>query len=261
MDSQFAVPGAPTAELWRQAVHDLRGRLAVVTLVTAQLHKPVTEARRLELLGVLDRNVAGLRALLNVAADQARLSAGHEAVVLCRIDMATALRDMCDSLRIMASSRGLRLRISGPASLMAESDPLMLGRITQNLMLNAIQYTRGADVMLSYGLCDADAGRWYIEVVDAGGDPGTDSALASLCGPGMAVAAPTPGEGIGLSIVRRLCQQLGGTMRIESTAGSGRITRIDLPVRHGVGLEFPRLASAAGRVISSPCLHAPTAPA
>lgn len=260
MDSQHAVPSAPTAELWRQAVHDLRGRLAVVTLVAAQLHKPVAEARRVELLAVLDRNVAGLRALLDDAADQARLDAGHETLGLCRIDMATALRDMVDSLRIMASSRGLRLRISGPSSLMAESDPLMLGRITQNLMLNAIQYTRGAHVALAYGLCDAsEPARWYIEVVDAGGNPCGDNALASLCRPGIAGAAPTAGEGIGLSIVRRLCQQLGGTMRIESAAGGGRTTRIDLPVRLVVAPELSRLPSA-GSVISSPCSNARTAP-
>lgn len=250
-----ATPDALAAELWRQAVHDLRGRLAVVTVVTAQLQKPIAEARRLELLGVLDRNVAGLRALLNVAADQARPDARHEAPAICRIDAATTLRDLCDSLRVMASSRGLRLDVSGPASLMTETDPLMLARIVQNLMLNAIQYTHGAGVVLAYGLCGvAEPGHWYLEVVDTGGNGRDDSALASLCGSGAwAGAVAAPGEGIGLSIVHRLCQQLGGTMRIASAAGGGRTTRIDLPAPHVLALDMLRLPSAGGSVISRPC--------
>lgn len=245
--------GAPDADLlssqlWQQAVHDLRGKLSVVTAVTALLQKPRSDIRRLELMAVLDRNVAGLRDLLNGVADLARLDTQRECPVICTIDVATALQDMCNNVRVVASSRGLRIEISGPASLIAESDPLMMARIAQNLMLNAVQYSRSAGVMLTYGLCDAaEFGHWYFDVSDATGSLCGDEASAAGSTSGApTVATCAAGEGIGLSIVGRLCGLLGGTMAVENVAGAGRTTRITLPRRY-IGALDARTILTVGR--------------
>lgn len=234
-----SVPGDQAAELWRQAVHDLRGRLSVVSTVTTLLQKPRSDMRRLELMATLDRNVAGLRDLLNGVADLARLDTQQERPVIGSFDVAAALAETGSSLRVMASSRGLRLEISGPASLTAETDPLMVARIAQNLVLNAVQYTRATGVALTYGLCGGtEPGHWYFDVGDATG------VIPAPGGPGTAVS--TGGEGIGLSIVGRLCRLLGGTMEISSIGGAGRTTRIKLPRRY-VGVLEELVISSIGR--------------
>lgn len=255
------VDHALAAQLWQQAVHDLRGKLGVVTAVTSLLQKPRSDLRRLELIGVLDRNVAGLRDLLNGVADLARLETQQERPVICAIDIAKALQEMCNNLRVLASARGLRLEISGPASLVAESDPLMVARIAQNLVLNAIQYTRAAGVTVTYGYCDgADAEHWYFEVGDARGHLFDGDSLGSLHPTGARhPGTSAAGEGIGLSIVSRLCRLLGGTMSINSMGGTGRTTRIRLPKHYVSALEALTLSFAALGGSQGPGVPAPAA--
>lgn len=210
-------------ELWRQAVHDLRGKLGVVVNVTALLKKTDNDGQRAELLDTLDRNVAGLRDLLDGVADLARLDAQQESADIREVDIARMLGETCDNLQALARSRGLLLEFNGPVGLIVQSDPLMVARMAQNLLLNAIQYTRAGGVVLTCGPCDAtQPGRWYFDVGDAGaGTAANDQATPSR----------TSGEGIGLSIVGRLCNLLGGTMEVKCAGGSGRTTRIRLPMR------------------------------
>lgn len=235
------------SQLWRQAVHDLRGKLGVVTNVTALLLKLGGDGRRAELMATLDRNVADLRALLNGVADLARLDAQQERPAIRDIDVARTLGDMCNGLQVLADSRGLRLEFRGPASLIAESDPLMVARIAQNLTLNALQYTQADGVMLTCGRCDeALTGHWYLEVGDArSGLDGRDSIELRPASGRPTSAGPNSGEGIGLSIVGRLCGLLGGTMEIARSGAAGRTTRIELPRRYAAPTEVPALHPAA----------------
>ena len=250
--------GEAASALWRQAVHDLRGRLGVISNVTALLQRPASDATRAELMAVLDRNVGGLRDLLDGVAELARLDARQERPVIHSTDVAAVLDDSCHSLRALAASRGLSLEVRGPASLHAESDVLMVSRIAQNLLLNAIRYTRSSGVILSCGTCDdTPADSWYFDIGDApcnvaGNDrspsgrapgllPDADADADALAAVAAVVSAP--GEGIGLSIVGRLCGLLGATMEVRQV-GAGRSTRIQLPQRYGGVIESQAVAAA-----------------
>lgn len=229
----------PAAALWRQAVHDLRGLLSVVVTVTAVLQRPSSSERREALLAVLHRNVDGMCKLLNGVADLARLDATHERPVMRPLDLSLVLEGLCSGFRELAICRGLRLESQGPRQLLAESDLLMVTRMVQNLMLNAISYTQTDVVALTWGTCDdmTAGGVWYFEIADL---PRT---VAGMNEPAP-VAAPNPaaacvsgaGEGIGLAIVERLCGALGGQMQIVCT-GTARSTRIELPRRYAGSLD------------------------
>jgi two-component system CheB/CheR fusion protein len=231
-DSTLDATGQACA-LWRQAVHDLRGKLGVVTNVTALLQSSCRDTRQAELLGVLDRNVAGLRDLLNGMAELARLDARRERPALRMIDVAAALDDTCRNLRVLAASRGVQLDFRGPASLVAESDPLMVARIAQNLLLNAIQYAPAGAVVLTCGTGGVGEGEpWYFEVGNAAAAQARRARVMPPAGAGtLAMAGLVAGEGIGLSIVGRLCGLLGGTVELSCDEGGGRTTRIRLPRR------------------------------
>lgn len=248
-------PPAPEARLasvlWQQAVHDIRGKLGVVTNLTALLQRPATEQHHAALLAMLDRNVASLGRLLDGVADLARLDAAPELPVLQRVNAAAVLQRVCDGVTALAESRGLGVEFRGPAVLLAETDPLMLERIAQNLMLNAVRYTRATGVVLSCASSDGAAlGRWCFEVHDAasaaGGGALPRSSLVLQLPPG---GQPLPaGEGIGLSIVARLSQALGGAVQTSCTV-NGRVTRISLPRRPNAAQD------ALVRCPASPALH------
>lgn len=247
------------AHLWQQAAHDLRGNLGVVANATAGLSaaraSPMASDRFLRLL---DRNVGSLHALLDDVTSLARLQGGQEQRRVAALDAAAVLAELCEALRPQAVERRLFLHTQGPTALPVQGDAVKVRRIAQNLVLNAIRYTRTGGVTVHWGEPAApDDGRWFVEVADTG--PGLQiaaTALGSELGAATvggrsdhaaretasttgAGATPTvvpttpesrpPGEGLGLSIVKRLCELLDASLELDSVPGTGTRFRVLLP--------------------------------
>jgi signal transduction histidine kinase len=244
--------------MFRQAAHDLRGNVGVVKNVTWGLGEDdLTDDTRREFLVLLKRNVTTLHTMLDEVMDLARLQAGHEVRQIKSLDVAPLLRDLVETMQIVATERGLYLNAEGPASLAIEGDTIKIRRITQNLLLNALKYTQSGGVTLTWGDSrNNDPKRWMLCVQDTGpgihAGPGAPLADALQEATADAKQAekntrqgthdPTPsfphdtrpthqerGEGIGLSIVKRLCELLDAAVELESTPNVGTIFRIILP--------------------------------
>ncbi|MDQ2927757.1 MAG: RsbRD N-terminal domain-containing protein, partial [Pseudomonadota bacterium] len=81
------------AELWRQAAHDLRGNLGVVSNVAHGLTlAELPPDRRTDFLGLLRNNIRALHRLLDDVTDLARLHAGQEERRIVAFDAAALLR-------------------------------------------------------------------------------------------------------------------------------------------------------------------------
>ena len=247
------------AEAWREAAHDLRGTVGTVTLTTAVATAPgVPDPVRDRALGRLQRNVAALQEMLGDLMGLARLEAGHERREVRAFDAAALLTDLCDSARPAAAERGLALAAGGPPALPVEGDPVKVRRVAQNLLLNALKYTSSGGVSVTWAEGEAgDGGRWSFAVRDTGpgfnagpttplagaleeattsalaeGADGTPPAAHPPASPDPRPVRPAAGEGVGLSIVKRLCELLDATLELESAAGVGSTFRVRLPVRY-----------------------------
>ena len=136
-------------------------------------------------------------------------------------------------------------------------------RIAQNLLLNGLKYTSRGGVTVSWGDSrQNDVHRWMLCVTDTGpgfhAGPGApmagaleeatqearhveETARTGVKGaaddPSSPDAAPVDarpvhqerGEGIGLSIVKRLCELLDASIEMDSTPGEGTSLRIVFP--------------------------------
>jgi signal transduction histidine kinase len=256
------------AELWQEAAHDLRGNLGVVANATAGLTlRGVAEPLRDNFLRILQRNVTSLHSLLEDVTNLARLQAGREQRKVEPFDAAQVLAALCERMQPVAEERGLVLRHEGPAEFLVQGDAVKTQRIAQNLLLNALKYTPDGGVTMSWGDSRAnDPNRWMLCVHDTG--PGLHAGRgAPIAGAleeateearhvevaagtsGTAQAAPKParspavpsdsrpdhperGEGIGLSIVKRLCELLDATIEIDSKTDEGTTIRIAFPRRY-----------------------------
>jgi len=239
-----------------------------VTNATAGLGlRDVPEPVRDNFLRVLKRNVSSLRSLLDDVMSLARLQAGQEQRQVKPFDAAAMLQELCEGMRLLAEERGLYLKTDGSAELSVEGDAVKTQRIAQNLLLNALKYTTQGGVTVSWGDSRKnDANRWMLCVQDTGPGfhAGPDAPMASALEEATAEArhvektaskgkpehdagGPDPssadssdrnpfhqeaGEGIGLSIVKRLCELLDATVEMESQPGEGTILRIVLPRRY-----------------------------
>jgi signal transduction histidine kinase len=253
------------ALLWREAAHDLRGNLGVVQNAVFGLNKDnVPEAIRTKFLAGLQKGVKSLHTLLTELTDLARIEAGHERRNVNSFDIATVLQELCENYQEMALQRGLFLRAEGATALRVEGDPIKVARIAQNLIINALMYTQRGGVIVSWSLeGDAPASRWALCVQDTG--PGFESGqvnpiarelqhateeaqevenrdaaitasennepaptLTSLS-PKKALHPPLR-EGIGLSIVKRLCELLDASIELQTSPGEGTTFRVSFPI-------------------------------
>jgi signal transduction histidine kinase len=239
------------ADLWQQAAHDLRGNLGVVANATVGLtHSGLRESVRDDFVRILMRNVSTLHHLLDDVTSLARLEAGREQRQIEPLDVAPLLQQLCEGIQPLAQQRRLFLRGEGPDGFAADGDQVKIRRIAQNLILNAVKFTRQGGITVTWG--DADAGdsmRWQLTVSDTGpglhsesGKPMTE-ALHADAAPVPAPAPSSPGaanipasleagEGIGLSIVKRLCDLLDASIDVKSVRGVGTTFRILFPRRY-----------------------------
>ena len=254
------------ADLWRQAAHDLRGNLGVVATATVgltrvDLHEPVRD----QFVRILMRNVTSLHHLLNDVTDLARLQAGREERKVEAIDVSLTLMQLCDGVRPLAQQQHLFLRTEGPPGFAVDGDEVKIRRIAQNLILNALKFTREGGITVSWGDGAAnDAKRWELCISDtgpgihAGSDKPLSVALEKAQEQSVApksattyelenvshdepVPAPdqdistlnlATGEGLGLSIIKRLCDLLDATIEMTSESGVGTTFRILFPRRY-----------------------------
>ena len=242
------------AELWQQAAHDLRGNLGVVSNVAQGLtFTDLPAEKRQDFLVLLRNNVRALQHLLDDVTALARLQAGQETRRIAPFDAAEMLRTLADDLRPLADDRGLSLKAEGGPSLAVEGDRVKVRRIAQNLLLNALKYTESGGVTLSWAdTAASDDGRWFFVVADSGpgfdagpGAPIVDALSAAtsgasqvasgaddvLSGAGGRPVHQSRGEGIGLAIVKRLCDLLNATVELE-TGQEGTKVRILVPRRY-----------------------------
>ncbi|HSC62680.1 MAG TPA: HAMP domain-containing sensor histidine kinase [Caldimonas sp.] len=254
------------ADLWQQAAHDLRGNLGVVSNVAQGLaFRDLPADRRDDFIALLSNNVTALRHLLDDVTVLARLQAGQEERRVAAFDAADLLRRLCDDVRPLADAKRLALEADGPQTLHVDGDAVKVRRIAQNLLLNALKYTRSGRVLLSWGeAAPGDSRRWCLTVEDSGpgfhagpGAPIVNSLTPSLASetvaevPDSAVLASSDaderpinqsqGEGLGLAIVKRLCDLLDAMVEIDTVMEKGTTVRVLLPRRYS-----PERAAAEG---------------
>lgn len=249
------------AESWHEATHDLRGNVGLVTTTTTILaSSDVPEPLRSRAFSILQSSVSSLHQLLEDLTSLARLEAGREHRTVEPFDAAALFRSLGESLLPLAHQRGLRLEVDGPEPFLVEGDATKVRRIVQNLALNALRYTAEGGVELNWGDSrESDVERWLVRVKDTG--PGLHPPIVNDLEEGTVIArrvekqAPdgypvepvvessgstspsatgyhTPGEGIGLSIVKRLCELLEAGLEVATEAGKGTTFQVSLPRRY-----------------------------
>lgn len=247
--------GKQRTDILRHSSHDLRGSFGVL-LGAAALLEMVTESddERKQLLEILKRNLSNCRTLVVQLMDLARLEAGQEVLHIQKVDAGQLLASLVTGYQPLAYEQRLSLKSQGPTQMTVQCDPVHLLRIIQNLVLNALKHTREGWVLVSWDL-DNDH-TWSVSVQDTGpGLPATErggtenrvSAATDQSDTLLVEETPDvnvqhrnmeqqtslahPGEGVGLSIVKGLCELLRAKFDMESKQGEGTTFRIRLP-RH-----------------------------
>ncbi len=215
---------AVTGDLARQVNHDIKNGLAPIRNVLRHLGElsdrdpamlaPVFAERR----GTLESSVEYLDAL---ARNYARLSP-------------TLGRGPTDAreaiLKVARGVSGARVELRLPEALPpVRTDAVVLHRILDNLVTNAVESLEGRDgtVTIVADVTGAELERRVrITVTDTG--RGMSRRELDRAFDDFFTTKPT-GTGLGLSVVRRLLADLGGSVRAESAPGEGTSFTVEIP--------------------------------
>ncbi|GAB3017996.1 CheR family methyltransferase [Spirosoma pulveris] len=222
-------------EFLRTTSHDLRGSFGVIQGAAALLNLMDTKEEREQMLSMLNRNLGQVTSLLTQLLDYSRLESGQERVFNQAFDASHLLNELSIGMQTLAKERGLWLKVDGPDTLSVTGDMVKVQRIAQNLVLNALKYTKEGGATISWGPVEGNTG-WQFSVKDTGPGLPEDAIrqLIDLPASGLFKEAKTEpnfkdvesGEGIGLSIVKQLSNLLNAKLRVDSSPAKGTLIEV-----------------------------------
>ncbi|MGZ5169697.1 MAG: hybrid sensor histidine kinase/response regulator [Burkholderiales bacterium] len=227
---ELALANSSKSRFLAAASHDLRQPMHALGLFVAQLlAKPQTLEQR-RLVDRIHASSQAMNALLDSLLDISRLDAGAVTPQAIDFPLDRLFARMRAEFEPLAQEKGLELRIAS-TGVWLRSDPVLLGRIVQNLVSNAVRYTPRGSVLVG---CRRRGAAVRVDVIDSG--PGIpEEEREHVFREFYQLANPehdrSKGLGLGLAIVERLARLLGHRVEIASRAGRG--SRFSLTVTRG----------------------------
>jgi Na+/proline symporter/CheY-like chemotaxis protein len=225
------------------AGHDILQPLNAARLYSTALVEQAGAAPVKALVGNIDQALEAVEDIIGALLDISRLDAGAMKPELSVFRLDEILAGLMVEFGPQARDKGLRLKVV-PTALVVRSDRRLLRRLLQNLVSNAVKYTRSGKVLVG---CRRRGENVEIAVLDTGvGIPAERQHLIFEEFQRLDNGMAERGLGLGLSIVERISRVLGHPLALASEPGRG--TRF--------AVTLPRVASAA---LPGPAPPAPSA--
>ena len=211
------------------AGHDILQPLNAARLYVSALEQRHGRSPGAELAGNIGSSLEAVEAIIGAVLDISRLDAGGMEAKLSDFQLQPLLKQIETDLRLLAEEKGLSLRFI-ETSVAVRSDRHLLRRLVQNLVSNAVKYTRHGKIIV--GVRRRGPDRVELEIADSGiGIP--DDKLQTIYGEFVRLDEGTraaSGLGLGLSIVDRIARVLDHQVSARSRHGRGTSFRVSLPL-------------------------------
>lgn len=217
--------------------HELRTPLNAV-LGFSQLMQNASDmpARYRKNLSIINSSGAHLLALINDILELSRIEAGKIELNAAAFDLHKLLNDIEDIFRFQTESKGLSLRIETDASLprYVISDKGKLRQVLNNLLDNAIKFTKKGGILLQAHWKKGEAQDLCIEVKDTGiGIYPEEFDKIFLPFEQTMSAVDKGGTGLGLMISREYVRLMGGDLTAVSTPDQGTTFTVTCRIAEG----------------------------
>ncbi|MCP1198594.1 PAS domain-containing hybrid sensor histidine kinase/response regulator [Notoacmeibacter sp. MSK16QG-6] len=176
----------------------------------------------------IDASLNAVEDILSAVLDISRLDTGALTANVTTFRLGDVLQHVATALAPLAEAKGLKLHVIA-SSVLVDSDINLLRRLVQNLVSNAIKYTRSGRVLLGVRRRGDDA---EIQVLDTGIGMAEDqlSAIFDEFARLEEGAREAEGLGLGLSIVDRIARVLNLEVAVRSRPGDGTNFAVVLPI-------------------------------
>jgi two-component system, NarL family, sensor histidine kinase BarA len=208
--------------------HEIRTPLNGILGFTHLLQKSELTPRQLDYLDTIEKSADNLLGIINEILDFSKIEAGKLVLESVPFNLRDLLQDVLTILAPAAHAKQLELVSlvyrDTPLSLLG--DPLRLRQILTNLVSNAIKFTREGTIVARAMLEDEqeDSVQLRISVQDTGiglSSQDVRSLFQAFSQADNSLSRQPGGTGLGLVISKRLIEQMGGEIGVDSTPGEG----------------------------------------
>jgi PAS domain S-box-containing protein len=224
--------------------HELRTPLHTIIgfaeLLAEKLEGPLNPKQE-RFVNHIHRDSLHLLELINDILDLSKIEAGRLEIHPLLFDFEAALGEVLATVRHQAMAKSIALETHGVPALEIEADRVRVKEMLYNLLSNAVKFTPEQGIIrvqVSARTDDSGLGQIEVSVADTGiGIPPEEhtSIFDAFHQVGSTTRGIREGTGLGLAITKRLIEQHGGTIWVESAPGHGSRFTFTLPLRSSHG--------------------------
>lgn len=217
--------------------HEIRTPMNGVLGMLALLSKSTLDDKQHHYTEMAQNSAQSLLTVINDILDFSKIEAGKLDIESLPLNIITLYEQTINAMSILADKDALDLvldihQIDQPVF---QSDPGRIRQILNNLVSNAIKFTSSGFVEITALVEQRDGRDYLVSTVRDTGIGISPEKQKGLFDAFTQVDASTTrqygGTGLGLTIVKRLCQLMGGDVSVESRVGQGSVFSFHIALR------------------------------
>ncbi|MDB5586312.1 MAG: sensory box protein [Devosia sp.] len=218
--------------------HEVRTPMNTVVGMTRLALQTELAPKQRNYLDKIDTAARSLQAIVSDVLDFSRIESGRLELDDSAFTLEAVLDTVSAATAPRAEEKGLELAFAVDADVprSLKGDQQRLSQVLVNLVANAVKFTETGEVVVSVDRLLGDGGTPLLEfsIRDTGIELDANQ-IASLFRPfEQAASRSSPrhgGSGLGLSVCKRLVEQMGGTMDVQSQPGRDTTFRFTIALR------------------------------
>ena len=208
--------------------HEIRTPLNAIVGFADLLPVVESEEDRNQLIGEIQDNNRKLLRIIDGLVSMSKVEAEAKNLVKSQTDLVPLLNGVVKNYVAIIDQQNVTLVTQVPyTQLMINTDVSKLTEIIDNLMQNAVKFTRKGCITLGYDLQEGDHVRIWIKDTGKGISEADQTKIFERF---VKLDEYIPGAGLGLSVAKSHATSLGGTIGLESSPGKGSTFWVNLPL-------------------------------